>query len=469
MTDKARAFLLTILVLSGILSSSKTHAQSNIDTNGTWISRGYGWVVEIDSKTIKMYDITKISCKASVEYPIEMLSEGLSVSDDVLSFKRGITIHTFDRISRLPELCTKKRSKKALKDPEYNFEVLWHTFNEQYVYFKERRVDWQKSYEKYRPRINNQTKKDELFATCYQMLEDLEDGHVRIGASEKIMKKAIAKTGYKNTPDADFKGLRRTIVSKYLKNYNTHNLSRTIWGKINEQVGYVQVNSMMVQGDYGITEGMTSKEAKKMYYKTLAKSPDQMENEINGMNKTMLKILSELGETEHLILDLRFNGGGKDVVGLAILSYFTPSARTIFTKKERIGDGYGPERVTELIPAAAQYQGKLHILQSHWSASATEILLLASLSIDNVERIGSPSEGIFSDILDKKLPNGWEFGLSNQVYQDNQGISYEAKGIPAHIDLNYSKDEHEFVEKLMEELESEGDKAIKTVLEEVDH
>ncbi len=89
--------------------------------------------------------------------------------------------------------------------------------------------------------------------------------------------------------------------------------------------------------------------------------------------------------------------------------------------------------------------------------------------MDNVQRIGSPSKGIFSDILDKKLPNGWEFGLSNQVYQDNQGKSYEAKGIPVHIDLNYPKDEHKFVEKLMKELESEGDKAIKTVLEEVDY
>lgn len=469
MTDKTKVFLLTILVLSGILSTSKTYAQSNIDIGGTWMSRGYGWVVEIDSKAIKMYDITKISCKASVEYPIEMLSEGLSVSNDVLSLKRGITIYTFDRISRLPELCTKKTSKKEHNNPEYNFEVLWHTFNEQYVYFKERMVDWQKSYEKYRPLINNQTKRDELFATCYQMLEDLEDGHVSIDASEKLMKKAYAKAENKKTPAADFKGLRRAIVSKYLENYNTHNLSRTIWGKINEQVGYVQVNSMMIQGDYGITEGMTSKEATKMYYKTLAKSPDQMENEINGMNNTMIKILRELGETKHLILDLRFNGGGEDAVGLTILSYFTPSARTIFTKKERIGDGFGPKRVTELIPATGQYQGKLHILQSHWSASATEILLLASLSMDNVQRIGSPSEGIFSDILDKKLPNGWEFGLSNQVYQDNEGMSYEAKGIPVHIDLNYPKDEHDFVKKLMKELESEGDKAIKTVLEEVDY
>ncbi len=353
MTDQTKAFLLTLLVLSGILSSSRLHAQSNTDTNGTWMARGYGWVVEIDSETIKMYDITKISCKANVEYPIEMLSEGLSVSNDVLSMKQGITIYTLDRISRLPELCTKKISKKNLNNSMYNFEVLWHTFNEQYAYFKERRVDWQKSYEKYRRLINNQTKRAELFATFYQMLEDLEDGHVSIDAGEKLMKKAFAKTRYKNTPDADFKGLRRAIVSKYLENYNTHNLSRTIWGKINEQVGYVQVNSMMVQGDYGITEGMTSKEAKKMYYKTLAKSPDQMENEINGMNNTMLKIFNELGETEHLILDLRFNGGGEDAVGLTVLSYFAPSARTIFTKKERIGDGFGPERITELTPCGS--------------------------------------------------------------------------------------------------------------------
>ena len=41
--------------------------------------------------------------------------------------------------------------------------------------------------------------------------------------------------------------------------------------------------------------------------------------------------------------------------------------------------------------------------------------------------------GIFSDILDKKLPNACKFGLSNQVYEDTDGISYEAKGISVHI------------------------------------
>ncbi len=453
-----------LLISLVFISTTRIYTQSNTDILGTWMSRGYGWAIEVNSKTIRIYDTTKISCTPNAEYPIQMLAEDMSVSDNVLSFSRGITTYTLDRISELPDLCAKKLSKRDRKNPELNFEVLWNTFNDHYVYFDNRKVDWQKSYEKYRPAITQKTTQEELFVACYQMLEDIQDGHVSIDASENLMKRAYRKAGYKSTPDADFKGLRQELVSKYLKQPKSHNLSRTIWGKITDHVGYVQINGMAAQGNYGIRADMSVKEAKRLYYKTLNGFPDQLENEVDGMNQTMKKILNDLEGTEDLILDLRFNGGGDDAVSLAILSYFTPSKRTVFTKKERIGDGYGPERAIDLTSASKRYQGKLHILQSHWSASATEILLLSSLSLDGVQRIGSPSEGIFSDILDKKLPNGWEFGLSNQVYEDNYGVSYEAKGIPVHIDLNYPKDEHKFVDKLKTDVKTIGDTAIESVL-----
>ena len=39
------------------------------------------------------------------------------------------------------------------RDPERNFEALWKTFHERYPFFELRKVDWQKQYETYRPKV----------------------------------------------------------------------------------------------------------------------------------------------------------------------------------------------------------------------------------------------------------------------------------------------------------------------------
>ena len=254
------------------------------------------------------------------------------------------------------------------------------------------------------------------------------------------------------------------MVTKYLKAPKTHNLSRVVWGKINERTGYIQLNDMFLQAYYGITPDMSSKEATKLYVKKHQKSANPMRDQVAGMAKTMIKVMTDLSDTENIILDLRFNGGGEDMVGLEVLQHFIHEEKVIFTKKNRVGDGYSEPYMLNLKPIENPYKGKLHVLQSHWSASAAEIFLLSTLSYENITRIGSPSLGIFSDILSKKLPNGWEFGLSNEVYLDENGISYEAKGIPVHKDMQYSKNKNEFVSKLTKELAEQGDKAIEAIM-----
>ena len=278
------------------------------------------------------------------------------------------------------------------------------------------------------------------------------------------MKKAAILGDWDMRLNADFKGVREGILSKYLKQPKRHNISKTVWGKINDSTGYIQINTMGVQADFGIVDNTSPENARELYKKYLERSPDIFTDDIDGMNTTMNKVLKDFGDIEKIILDLRFNGGGEDMVSLVILSHLVDTEKTVFTKKNRIGDSFSEVYPFALTPQEKTYSGKVYLLQSHYSASATEVLLLASLSYENILRIGSPSEGIFSDILEKKLPNGWEFGLSNEIYQDMNGISYEAKGIPVHIDLDYPEDEYELVDKLKKDLQTTGDTAIEYIL-----
>jgi len=50
-----------------------------------------------------------------------------------------------------------------------------------------------------------------------------------------------------------------------------------------------------------------------------------------------------------------------------------------------------------------------------------------------VTRIGENTQGVFSDVLDRRLPNGWTFGLPNEVYRTPEGRTFDGTGIPPDI------------------------------------
>lgn len=60
------------------------------------------------------------------------------------------------------------------------------------------------------------------------------------------------------------------------------------------------------------------------------------------------------------------------------------------------------------------------------------------------------------EALEKELPNGWAFSISNEIYMDNQGNNYENKGIPVDYELGYSQDRQTFVSRVADDLA--GDK-----------
>jgi hypothetical protein len=50
-----------------------------------------------------------------------------------------------------------------------------------------------------------------------------------------------------------------------------------------------------------------------------------------------------------------------------------------------------------------------------------------------VTRIGENTQGVFSDVLERRLPNGWTFGLPNEVYRTAEGAAFDGLGVPPDI------------------------------------
>lgn len=83
----------------------------------------------------------------------------------------------------------------------------------------------------------------------------------------------------------------------------------------------------------------------------------------------------------------------------------------------------------------ATYTKPVYLVISDITVSAAEIFVLCMKDLPRVKTIGKPTRGALSDILGKSLPNGWDFGLSNEIYLDSSGVCFEAKGIPPNIPM----------------------------------
>ena len=83
------------------------------------------------------------------------------------------------------------------------------------------------------------------------------------------------------------------------------------------------------------------------------------------------------------------------------------------------------------------------------------MMALSSMELNNLKRIGSHTNGAISDALEKTLPNGWYFSLSNEIYSDVNDNYYENIGIPVDFELNYPEDRQTFFRSVANDLEND--------------
>lgn len=72
---------------------------------------------------------------------------------------------------------------------------------------------------------------------------------------------------------------------------------------------------------------------------------------------------------------------------------------------------------------------------------------------------------VLSDAIQKKLPDGWYFSLSNEVYTDNRGVCYESVGIPVDYELNYREGRQTFFRNVANDLEQDKQCILKAIKE----
>jgi hypothetical protein len=417
--------------------------QATPPLDGLWLTDGYGQVVEFKGNDLRVYEITKLSCipsaKATRKTEASDAKETVFATDDGDTFRISPAmsaetrwLHVDGSVSSILLRLSASRpepSNQHLGDnPLTNYEVLWETFAEQYPFFALHQMDWVAVDKKFRPQITPDTKPEELFRIFSEMLDPLHDAHTSINA------KSIQKRFHGFRPSGDpmqkknaariteiietkyVGGKLRDFCNKQLQFGLMHSSPSASLSDLGGGIAYLRIHSF---SDYS--------------------SDREFVKQVDVLETALDDIFKGSGGLRGLVIDVRINGGGSDVFGISIASRLATKQYLAYSKviRDDVRDPdhrSPPQPVTVLVSQRPGFHGPVILLTSADSVSAAETFTMALLDREpHVIRVGANTQGVFSDVLGRRLPNGWTFGLPNEIYLTKDGKAFDGGGVPPDI------------------------------------
>ncbi|MGQ7845611.1 S41 family peptidase [Granulosicoccus sp. 3-233] len=402
------------------------------ELQGVWERSGYGSFLQVENSRLSVYEATRATCHlrdsgAAADF-IAAFPE-VHVDDDLLQLGESAldVPMLFNRVDALPAVCEEPIDSSAAE----MFDHVWHSFNDHYAFFNERGVDWLAQYDLWRPTLGEQSTQGELEAALIGLLSPIDDTHVSLTVDGgSVFNPAEFKGFFQDLIDefesqdviADEASYISTVIGQWRQdlqgNYIGEAFSTTDdnhpglleWGVLGDSVGYLRIAQL---------------------YTDFESTGDE---QLSVFDSVLDVALTELAETSGLIIDVRLTPGGRDAVSLAVANRFADTERAVVSKAARDYQGLGAIQTLTISPSEhLNYQNPVVLITSGFSASATEVLTLLLRSLPQVTHLGESTNGALSDVLERGLPNGWEFTLSNEVYLDASGQSFEAVGIPPEV------------------------------------
>ena len=460
--------LIVALVLIGLFSCK----QEPSSLNGLWKSHGSGWILSVsDSSQYQLYDVTDISCVLKRDSPLRELLPSLSLEGDTLLLRKGISDYKFYRVDQMPD---SYHLEQDSDDVLFNFEVFAETVRSHYAFLELNDIDWEELSSKQRDRLES----DPTELTLYRVLEEslvlLNDNHGFLEASDEFYDKFEAELEeyYSDETDTlpeygDF-NIANMVTKAYLTEDQTKDSWLINWGKMTDDIAYAQIKAMWLYADLDIPDAMKEEMGFVDAYVTTFHQMDEsryIQLEKEGVSKILDQMTADFSEMDTIILDVRFNGGGQDVVSQEIIRRFNPSTNIAFKRMLKTPNGYIHAETISLNPGENAIDRPVYVLVSPQSGSAAESFAMAARQAENMKLIGSPTLGALSTALEKKLPNGWHFAISDEMYLDPEGTSFENTGVPVDVDLDYLRDRQPFFRYVADHLEEDRDDVLRAIRE----
>lgn len=375
---------------------------------GVWKTEGYGLMLDVSATTIDVYQYSDLHCVLDQTIPghtwLVNFLEGVTFTseDDRLLLAVSGTLNPIyaDEIDTLPASC----DDVPANDPTTTFDVMWEVMNTHYAHFDTHGIDWA-ARKNLRPAPGTALNDADMLALIKDALTGLDDGHTYIATGTEVWSPSLPAAWHD-----DRHMVRDTTIAAVPDLSETSPTGLRV-GWATPDIGYVYMADMDPDAGIGQRQDVAASHAF-----------SQIEDFLAG--------------AKGIILDVRYNPGGSDDVSMAYAGYFTQTAIPAFTKTTRTETGYTAPHLAMLEPKANALDMPVVVLTSPYTGSAAEIFTMTMRELPQVTTMGTPTSGGLSDVMSVKLPNGWELGLSHQIYTTMAGENFERVGITPDITVD---------------------------------
>jgi hypothetical protein len=278
-----------------------------------------------------------------------------------------------------------------------DFDSLWNRFDKDYSYFEYKHVDWHASYVSFRPSAQTASSMNDLVEVLQSMLSPLRDGHVWLIRPDSTLIRTYLP-GYQVNYDS-------SLLAQFSATYGGHQMTSG-WGSYwrIDSIPYIQLTT---------------------WYPPLVTISDF---------HTVLELYKN---SPGLILDVRMNHGGSDLLAFEVAGRFTTAPVT--ARYYQIRNGPLHTDLTPMTPLIVnpsgswQFQKPVVVLVGRGCASANEGFISAMREISTVTVVGDTTEGSDGNPEIRSLSNGWMYSVSTWIAYTADKKVIERNGIPPDI------------------------------------
>ncbi|MFD4508225.1 S41 family peptidase [Streptomyces sp. NPDC058457] len=425
----AASLLALVLAVPAAGAAPGTTTTATTTTTGLWRMDGYGTVLAIDGRGMQEYQTTAVSCLQGYfaeaapkpgTYGVEGVVITVRPAPDGEHARFGADIavghRQLHRIGALPAACT----RPPATDPRTAFDVFWQSFEENYPFFAAKGIDWHAVRDRYRPLVHKDTTRAQLFDIFSRMITPLHDAHVLVLDGDRHYGVArpgtVIPTGELNDKVKKFVVTRDLAQATDRQDFAGGLIT---YADLKQDLGYLRIASF---------DGYDRDDPS--YTAQLAELDRALDTVLTPARTRSLK---------GLVIDLRINGGGSDALGIRIAERLTDTPYVAYSKRARNDPGDAAEHTRpEPIPvnpsAKPRYTGPVALLTGGSTVSAGETFTQALIDRPGrTVRIGQATQGVFSDVMTRDLPNGMAVWLPNEEYLTRTGHTFDGTGIPPQI------------------------------------